>query len=1275
MSSNSKLGTPLKSSTPAPAPAPPSSSAPPPPPPPVIPSTWLTHSEQRLFFTAIFGLIEISKLWDTFSPLLHLDITPTWSSSLKIQGPYSVIGWTIAEVMGLWLVGILRIPMLTPSYKQLVLLAGLSGLFNLVCWLIVEPSAALFTINVVGPAALGGEWYWNWLYSLKRYSEPSHLEGIHKIRLLPYSTATLNPLSLSYCIPPDSHEPLHIPILFNNSIPEEVTYFVRSLETGHATLEKIVGSQMKKAPTRPARLRITDGDDDLEDGDIEEPESDPLSALILRADPKGKNTNSLEMEIAKLPSVKPPDSMALIPRNLASSQNVLFITVDKPSLITLKSVTDKRGDRFHITPHKEAIIIECPAGGQFIEEEKGNKLILKGDKSKTPDLRCVGDEETAKFQVKGVGPLKAGWKKRSGNKVDTGVIEGIEEDLEPVDDLALVRRDKVSKTHVVPLRVTHSQPGTYTLSLTSVTDALHNTFNPSGHSAEKVFNIIPRPSVRFDCPSTIQLLHNQKSNIPVQVVVDGNLEKDLDVMYTFEALDGKKTSKKLKVSKKREDISVSEPGTYTLIDVEGPCAGGVMEPSSCTVQMIPLPTMDMSVTTLHECAMDVGATAAFDFTGTPPFRLDYTEQRKGGRARTLTETFQTHHGSVVLRPEHEGEYTYTFTSLSDRRYKGVKLDKSPIKQTVHPLANVDMKGRIGDTRRHTLYACSGDQVDVDIEARGIAPLKLTYVKSWSIRSENVTVPITTGRSKISVPVPDELSAKSGANGKLTVALISIEDGNGCVRKLTTPAIEVDIKRQKPTARFAKSQKVTITEGEIAKAPLRLTGEAPWDLTYSVNGKDRKITVRDPNNHLSFSDKGVYKLVKIKDAHCEGDISTNDSTFEIDFKPRPVVSLQQTPGISLSSPNSFKHKNLCAGQEQQVALKFTGQAPYELNYAYTSDGRVSKHKLKSAQETGILHLSSEPGYHRYDFSSIGDGNYPNTEVKISLEHSVYSRPSVSFNKQNTKSLCLDSKLDSSDAKIQLKGSAPFKLHLSVRKPASTSVKTFVVEDIKDNEWRLDLPQYELKEIGRHEITINRLEDSSGCEQVINDSDELRTIVEVVESARIVAVDEKVDLCVGDSLDFLLQGKSPWTIEYEWLNKKHKVTSSASRFSRFAEEKGIFDVKSVALKDNQCKRQVEGMKRIVHALPKAKIVEGEDSLREGDEPATFAVQFTGSAPFSFTYTRSEQYGSKSRVVETQTITDIWENTYTISSSLPGDYAVVAISDKFCRYPPISRSNKER
>lgn len=184
--------------------------------------------------------------------------------------------------------------------------------------------------------------------------------------------------------------------------------------------------------------------------------------------------------------------------------------------------------------------------------------------------------------------------------------------------------------------------------------------------------------------------------------------------------------------------------------------------------------------------------------------------------------------------------------------------------------------------------------------------------------------------------------------------------------------------------------------------------------------------------------------------------------------------------------------------------------------------------------------------------------------MSIEHDVHSRPSASFVKGNTRPLCLDSSLKG-EAKIRLEGKAPFVVNLAIRKPASSKVISESIT-VHSNEWTLDLP-YTVTDIGRHEIIIASIRDSSGCDQIIHETDKLSTTIEVVESARIVPVSQVTDLCVGDTLDFLLQGKAPWSIEYEWLGKKHTVTSSASRFSRFAEAKGTFAVKSVALKDNQ------------------------------------------------------------------------------------------------------------
>jgi nucleoporin POM152 len=204
----------------------------------------------------------------------------------------------------------------------------------------------------------------------------------------------------------------------------------------------------------------------------------------------------------------------------------------------------------------------------------------------------------------------------------------------------------------------------------------------------------------------------------------------------------------------------------------------------------------------------------------------------------------------------------------------------------------------------------------------------------------------------------------------------------------------------------------------------------------------------------------------------------------------------------------------------------GQAPFEVSYRYTTSGHTGRHTLKSAQETGILHLRTEPGSHRYDFTELRDSNYPNNPVQLTLEHDVYSRPSASFIKTNTKPLCLDQTLKS-DAKIRLEGKAPFTINLAVRRPASSKVESHIVTT-ESNEWTLELPQT-MTEIGRYEISVVSISDVSDCEQIVHDTDRLVTTVEVVESARIVPVTQTRDLCVGDTLDFLLQGKAPWSIE--------------------------------------------------------------------------------------------------------------------------------------------------
>lgn len=546
---------------------------------------------------------------------------------------------------------------------------------------------------------------------------------------------------------------------------------------------------------------------------------------------------------------------------------------------------------------------------------------------------------------------------------------------------------------------------------------------------------------------------------------------------------------------------------------------------------------------------------------------------------------------------------------------------------MHPPASVDITSQ----RKLQYWACSPDKVDIGLEVKGNDPLRLTYRTSWGHKSENVTIPVKSGRQTVTVPVPQDLSAASHNSGLLYITLVGIEDAKGCVKRLSTHQVEVEINRIVPTARFAKSDSVVLKEGESVDVPLRLTGHGPWEVTYSLNGKDQKpIKLQNSNAPLRFSNKGQYHLTSVRDRYCPGE--TDNSDYAIEFKPRPSAYLVESAYVRKDG-NVYRHKGLCAGERDAVGVRFVGASPFQVGYTYSFNHKSTEQILKSAQSVGVLQLNTDPGRHRYQFHTVRDANYDKTPVSFTLEHDVNNRPGATFSKQNTLSLCRDTPL-LTDARLKLDGKPPFTVTLGVRRPASAELTSHTVQLAKA-EWKVDLPEVLVDDVGRWEISLMSIADASGCDYELDDAAVLSTSIDVVETAKVVPIRHDADLCVGDTLDFLLQGKAPWIVEYEWQGKKYTVTSSAARFSREAEAPGLFKITSIALKDPsgnaQCKRPVTGLERHVRPLPSARVQDGIDNLRDGDQPAIFTVRFTGTPPFTFTYTRSE--GAKARVVETQ------------------------------------------
>lgn len=186
-------------------------------------------------------------------------------------------------------------------------------------------------------------------------------------------------------------------------------------------------------------------------------------------------------------------------------------------------------------------------------------------------------------------------------------------------------------------------------------------------------------------------------------------------------------------------------------------------------------------------------------------------------------------------------------------------------------------------------------------------------------------------------------------------------------------------------------------------------------------------------------------------------------------------------------------------------------------------------------------SSTPGRMYYEVKQVGDASYPLSEHKdiiiprserLLFEQQVSIRPTAYFTTRNRMQYCLNHALvpldsSSQDGTISLMGTPPFTLVISVKNIVASHVDKRTVQ-VSANTWRLDLPSYSFISIGPHLVSIETVTDSSGCEQAALDPLRGSIWVDIAETAAIIPIEKREDVCVGDVTQFQLEGIPPWTI---------------------------------------------------------------------------------------------------------------------------------------------------
>jgi len=222
--------------------------------------------------------------------------------------------------------------------------------------------------------------------------------------------------------------------------------------------------------------------------------------------------------------------------------------------------------------------------------------------------------------------------------------------------------------------------------------------------------------------------------------------------------------------------------------------------------------------------------------------------------------------------------------------------------------------------------CEGETSTVTITLTGTAPWTVTY---------------TDGTTETEIETSDnEISFDASAG---TYSLVSVVDANynGTVSGSATIT-----NFETPTATM--SGDANVCEGETATVTIDLTGAAPWSFTY-FDGTDQTEATSNINTFTFEAAEGVYSLVSVSDANCNGTVSGS-----------ATINTLEAPTATISGD-----ANVCEGETATVTINLTGTAPWTFTY---TDG------VTNTEETSNINtFSFEAGTGTYTLLSVNDAN--------------------------------------------------------------------------------------------------------------------------------------------------------------------------------------------------------------------------------------------------------------------------------------------------------------
>ncbi|KAI8337024.1 hypothetical protein BC941DRAFT_513687 [Chlamydoabsidia padenii] len=1196
----------------------------------LIPPSVMDFPLQRLMVTAIFGLLQMIKIFHGFQAL---------TAAYPEQYDGICFKWWMADGLFIFVLYILRIPWLQfSSFKSIFLFTLLMTMDVLI---FVGPQF-LFGGGII-KLFLGEKLGKQISVSRAKFVDvkdvifdPSHILGKHTLHILPYGTAKLNPNDEYYCLKSNEigKSDIYLPIVLNNTTPTKVSVSRYDFDSQSTNILNYSENNIQRA------TEIGQGKHGLE-------------YYYLKVNKPGVYT---------LNSITSKDGSHV---RLYSRQ--AFVFTCPSARLQSSGVTDYcRNDKDSMQLYVTGV---PPLKVEYTRRTGGVKKALKLDHIQPTDPSF--DSPLTRFA--------------------SGLQDADNAFFIPSQH---ANYDWASrKIHSIQLNLTFDLVQDYEFQLDRVVDGAGNVVDLS-ETSKQVFKVHGPPSIQFVCDAKnpVKLLIGEDSvGAPVQLKGSGPYSVTYE--YTSESgdvVDRKKVTIKDNGSSL---LTVKAPGDYRLVSVGDQfCAGEVLYPSTCQVVQPPLPSVQLQSTPIpSECSSgsEIGMRFVAEFQGSPPYTLKYSVIKQTGRHNQAVErqisTDRSRHIFNYL-PSSSGEYVYEFNTLTDNHYnKDPKI--ASIKQVVHPQPDAHFEEKVSPKR-----TCLGDEMTLPVKLIGTAPFTLVWIYDKQVFSNvvsgnrhEISLPPfdVAGRHIASLA---KIVDANGCSKDLDSRDVVID-----VRRDRPMAFFYTDDNKDKTVYIAEGEETQLPLRLTGEGPWQVTYRHVHDkkediqtkrfvdpnpqLTVNKVGRYEVIKVVDsickgdalrPDYTVQWMERPT---VTISDDQA---MMLSDNIYE---RPAVCQNVDDALDIKFTGLGPFT----CAYETHRRSMEVSSSVFGRRDYGV----KLDPHEMTTGlSKTRIALRTDSPGRYTYTFNKLSDQRYqqPFTPSPVlQLEQTVHASPSVRFaGKPSTlaspRMMCVGEPLTPTEDPIWVEttGQAPFTVSVRIRQ--QDSQKFIVLDNIESSRFSLNLPG-ELEISGKYHLELVRIQDANGCIADVGGQPNTEMVIDALGIATITPLDACSEVCVGDQLEYSLSGDGPFTIAYEFNGQQEKVKSPTTKLTMIADKPGNLTIISVGNQRNKCQSFPKQLTSEIHPVPSSLVSGGQDiieSVQDGDIVQA-VVDLVGTPPFDFEWQRSQliwDYAKKrhykGRILESHVVHGVYDHQYLINTSIEGVIEVVSIKDRYCQYP---------